>query len=234
MATSATTTTTTGTTATTTPLPLTTIWSPPPGCQSILDWSERDANCWPPGDKEIYDGWLYYSPGVCIDGYTIGCTAERGATRDPRVVHPGETAARCVPSGDVHQILAVSWTESRPAGQIRWASSGLSIPALATSLPRKSSSTPSGLSSGAKAGFAVGELPATHPSNVVKMDASQIAVHRIPELPGPPVGNDELLNWGRRDSNSSSADKRLLALEQLDAEAAVIEQRLDQLQGPRQ
>ncbi|KAK3377505.1 hypothetical protein B0H63DRAFT_477325 [Podospora didyma] len=402
--------------------PLTTVWSPPAGCPSIIP-ERQDAislslagSCFPPNYRQVVENWGYYSPGLCIKGYTVGCTAQQGETRDGMAIKSGETAAWCVPSqytctidgasGSSVVLVTSSSAPDKfvPPMPIRWASSDLALLALATapitssrtlsltsstattsatssSAPSTSSSSPLGpstqspdagtsnnLPTGAIAGIAVGtvvvltalaigivlimlrrrrgadtikqntggpetghtpalagtpkpglfphgssenhkpeldntylvtstssmaveadspdfimnipeELPGTPRPNITEMDANQVAVHRVPELPGPPIsqraelptptsamrsppGPETLLPPGPdsaspsqlQDSGaaigSSMADQelarleekkvqleqrrqRLLALEQLDAEAAAaIDHRMNQLRGP--
>jgi hypothetical protein len=74
-------------------VPLTTVWSLPPGCTEIGDLY---GTCAPPNlvGVHVYDG--YYSPGVCYSGYTIGCIATATSVNlEP--VKQSETVAFCVP-----------------------------------------------------------------------------------------------------------------------------------------
>ena len=64
--------------ATITPLPLTTIYTPPASCSDIETWNgehlwqygtnQTGGNCYPPQFKRILNSW--YSPGVCPDAWT--------------------------------------------------------------------------------------------------------------------------------------------------------------------
>jgi hypothetical protein len=76
-------------------VPLTTAWSFPATCtgtDSVLAIS----SCSPPSFKGVYDFHGYYSPGVCYEGYEIGCVATV-ANVNYETVKPGETVAFCVP-----------------------------------------------------------------------------------------------------------------------------------------
>ncbi|EPS38985.1 hypothetical protein H072_7242 [Dactylellina haptotyla CBS 200.50] len=101
-------------------VPLTTIWTPPAGCDRIVTFQSRGANdgCAPPQYEQIWYNNGYYSPGICPSGYTVGCTAQ-GQTVNFETINAEETAALCVPS-----LISITRV---PAFQIRWQSSDLSI-----------------------------------------------------------------------------------------------------------
>ena len=66
------------TSITKTPLPLTTIYTPPASCSQIVTWNGEDfwqygtnqtgGECYPPGFKKIFNS--YYTPGICPDAWT--------------------------------------------------------------------------------------------------------------------------------------------------------------------
>ena len=59
-------------------LPLTTIYTPPPSCSSIVTWdgthlwqfgtNQTGGDCYPPKFRSIYNS--YYSPGICPHDWT--------------------------------------------------------------------------------------------------------------------------------------------------------------------
>lgn len=64
-------------------VPLTTIWTPPVRCPSILPFPDPTAvyasyginvHCKPPDYDDVWWACGYYSPGVCLSWYAIGCT----------------------------------------------------------------------------------------------------------------------------------------------------------------
>lgn len=80
-----------------TPLPLTTIYTPPPSCSSIVTWDGTDlwqygvnqtgGDCYPPDFLSIYDS--YYTPGICPHAWTSAGT----------VSHSSGFDAMCCPKG---------------------------------------------------------------------------------------------------------------------------------------
>lgn len=86
-------------------VPLTTIWTPPAGCPSIVSFQSIsevygtsrpiDQHCAPPDYENVWWRHGYYSPGVCFSGYTIGCTGS--GILNSVSIKATETAALCVP-----------------------------------------------------------------------------------------------------------------------------------------
>ncbi len=88
--------------------PLTTIWTPPPGCPSVvqfqtIDWSTKtntaSHSCAPPNYANVWWRQGYYSPGVCPHKYTTAATIGPGHSLNGKAIGPSETAAVCIPSG---------------------------------------------------------------------------------------------------------------------------------------
>ena len=79
-------------------VPLTTIWTPPEGCDKIVTFQANGARdgCAPRYYEEVWYNQGYYSPGICPSGYTVGCMAT-GLTMNFEPIKAGETAAICVP-----------------------------------------------------------------------------------------------------------------------------------------
>lgn len=85
-------------------VPLTTIWTPPPGCPPVISREpgvtvasgDASLRCYPPHYNEVWVFSGYYSPGLCMSGYTIACWATATVLNLERI-KPGETAAICVP-----------------------------------------------------------------------------------------------------------------------------------------
>ncbi|KAM7200374.1 hypothetical protein V8F20_005351 [Naviculisporaceae sp. PSN 640] len=146
-----------------TAFPLTTVFSASEGCPTIIDLPSK-RGCQPRSFFRVWDGH-YYSPGICMDGYTIGCVAT-GTTANGVPIAAGETVGFCVPSGydcspDKHTITDGSqtgvtewthWAETtldtpKTSGtsvisasaafafQVRWKSSDLSILETSPVLP---------------------------------------------------------------------------------------------------
>ncbi|KAK6537413.1 hypothetical protein TWF694_011600 [Orbilia ellipsospora] len=128
-------------------VPLTTIWTPPAGCDRIVTFQDNGATdgCAPPAYEMVWYNKGYYSPGICPSGYTVGCTAQ-GQTMNYEPIKAGETAALCVPSsyfclplnaertdyaGTILPLTSgdglIAETTSVPAFQIRWKSSDLTL-----------------------------------------------------------------------------------------------------------
>ncbi|KAL6401765.1 hypothetical protein AUP68_14219 [Ilyonectria robusta] len=115
-------------------VPLTTVWSPPDGCPSIVTFggfATITLSCYPPDYESLWYNYGFYSPGICPSGYTSGCTPTDTDYGGP--IRPTETAAVCVPSSyscSDFLLHAISTsgdnTVSVPAFQIRWAESDLS------------------------------------------------------------------------------------------------------------
>ncbi|KAK0702811.1 hypothetical protein B0H67DRAFT_687924 [Lasiosphaeris hirsuta] len=85
-------------------IPLTTVWTPPPDCSSIVEiwgivgFTAQPQSCGPPylldaGANE-YD-YGYYSPGICPLDYTVGCFMTGADVFMSQL--PGETVGFCVP-----------------------------------------------------------------------------------------------------------------------------------------
>ncbi|KAH7114630.1 hypothetical protein EDB81DRAFT_920569 [Dactylonectria macrodidyma] len=115
-------------------VPLTTVWSAPEDCPSILqfEYVESSSSCYPPDYSAVFYYDRFYSPGICPDGYTSGC---KPTDTDYGPIRSTETAAICVPSSyscssgfQAHAISASGDnTDHVPAFQIRWAESDLSV-----------------------------------------------------------------------------------------------------------
>jgi hypothetical protein len=80
--------------------PLTTIWTPPASYPPIVSFQEVvqlsvTSYCVPPDYVYVWWEQGYYSPGVCLSGYTIGCTGS--GTLNGLPIRAEETAAVCVP-----------------------------------------------------------------------------------------------------------------------------------------
>ena len=52
--------------------------------------------CRIPGGPEFWENGGFYSPGMCFEGYTAGCT-EAKTFNNGFPVRRGETAVKCVP-----------------------------------------------------------------------------------------------------------------------------------------
>ncbi|KAK3377502.1 hypothetical protein B0H63DRAFT_477321 [Podospora didyma] len=110
----------------------------------------------------------YYSPGVCISGYTLGCTATAGETPGAfdegwtwAAISAGETAVWCVLRhyegyrshifGEEFFVSATNGETVEPALQIRWQSSDLPLleaaTASASAAATTTSPTPAGITS---------------------------------------------------------------------------------------
>src|SRR5947207_13995762 len=85
-------------------VPLTTIWTPPAGCPAVVSrepgvtvaLADPSIRCYPPSYNEVWVFSGYYSPGLCMSGYTIACWATT-TVLNQELIQPGETAAICVP-----------------------------------------------------------------------------------------------------------------------------------------
>ncbi|KAF4977062.1 hypothetical protein FDECE_18396, partial [Fusarium decemcellulare] len=109
--------------------PLTTVWTAAEGCPSIVQFGgdfDTSTSCYPPDYESVWYSYGFYSPGICPEGYTSGCTPTDS-------IRASETAAICVPtsytcSSFLLHAFSVSGkkTLSVPAFQIRWAESDLS------------------------------------------------------------------------------------------------------------
>ncbi|KAF4471586.1 transmembrane alpha-helix domain-containing [Fusarium albosuccineum] len=108
--------------------PLTTVWTAAKGCPSIVQFGgdfDTSTSCYPPDYESVWYSYGFYSPGICPEGYTSGCTPTDS-------LEASETAAICVPtsytcSSFLLHAFSVSGkkTLSVPAFQIRWAESDL-------------------------------------------------------------------------------------------------------------
>ena len=71
--------------------PLTTVWTPPCGAYYRAE-HRLTTSCHAP---DVLSVWVhregYYSPGICFQGYTVGCKVSW------KPVEPDETAVVCVP-----------------------------------------------------------------------------------------------------------------------------------------
>jgi len=78
-------------------VPLTTVWTPPAesGCRSVVQSSSSSYSQPPPGEY-IWRNDGYYSPGICPQGYTVGCTAKISVLNG-EIITDSETAGICVP-----------------------------------------------------------------------------------------------------------------------------------------
>ena len=85
--------------------PLTTVWTPPAGCPTIVQFQSisgvgspvADQHCAPPNYQNVWWNNGYYSPGVCPSGYTVAATIGSGQTLNDNLVGPDQTAGICVP-----------------------------------------------------------------------------------------------------------------------------------------
>jgi hypothetical protein len=81
-------------------VPLTSVWTPPPGCPSIVPSTavySSSSTCAPPLFSNAGGAWYgYYSPGICPRGYTIGCRPT-GSIQNSEPIKSTESAAICVP-----------------------------------------------------------------------------------------------------------------------------------------
>ena len=76
-------------------IPLTTAWSFPTDCTETIRWIQTSP---PPSFAAVYTSFGYYSPGVCFEGYTVGCVpASTVTTVNCAPIRPSETVAFCVP-----------------------------------------------------------------------------------------------------------------------------------------
>lgn len=83
-------------------VPMTEIWTAPPGCSTIVPWNEGEGDlyhdaCGPPAFTEVWFHDGYYSPGVCPAGYTVGCSETSGIVNF-QLIQSGQTAGLCVPT----------------------------------------------------------------------------------------------------------------------------------------
>lgn len=85
-------------------VPLTTVWTPPTDCPSIVElweivgFTAQPESCGPPyfmdaGAQE--NDYGYYSPGICPRGYTVGCFMTGSDVFMSQLL--GETVGFCVP-----------------------------------------------------------------------------------------------------------------------------------------
>jgi hypothetical protein len=81
--------------------PLVTQFIPPPDCVSVFPFRIESlgtsATCYPPDFAAIWAGYGYYSPGLCPEGYTAGCTVTADGFVSDYNVQPDESAYWCVP-----------------------------------------------------------------------------------------------------------------------------------------
>lgn len=82
-------------------VPLTTIFTQPPGCSFPIPYSYQTTSttCGPPEFLSVWYSNGFYSPGICPSGYSIGCTNTVTGFQRPSdfLVTPGESAYWCVP-----------------------------------------------------------------------------------------------------------------------------------------
>ncbi|KAK1753718.1 hypothetical protein QBC47DRAFT_430631 [Echria macrotheca] len=142
--------------------PLTTVWTPPPGCPSVVQIQDVDyynkhnttgQSCAPPNYRNVWWENGYYSPGKCPFQYSTAMTLGPGHSLNGNWIESSQTAAICVPSGytiwphyaenyTIWAGLSVvspatggrTWdgTSRVPAFEIRWALSDLPLLADAT------------------------------------------------------------------------------------------------------
>ncbi len=89
--------------------PLTTIWTPPPGCPEVVQFDESldlynksktaGQTCVPPNYANVWWRNGYYSPGICPHKYTTAMTLGPGHSLNGNWIGFSETAAICIPSG---------------------------------------------------------------------------------------------------------------------------------------
>lgn len=85
--------------------PLTTVWTGPSGCSTIIRTNGPD-ECHPPEFTDLWSsGHGYYSPGICPESYSIGCTAHTlGSVANGNPIYSSETVGFCVPRYVVHSL----------------------------------------------------------------------------------------------------------------------------------
>ncbi|KAJ3546494.1 hypothetical protein NM208_g1966 [Fusarium decemcellulare] len=126
--------------------PLTTVWVAAEGCPSIVQFGgdfDTSTSCYPPDYESVWYSYGFYSPGICPEGYTSGCTP----TDSLRAIHTLArafffTPSPCLPHQQLHRKTAVTVTGSGPTSTDSESSS--------------TSSSTSGLPTGAVVGIAVG------------------------------------------------------------------------------
>lgn len=82
-------------------LPLTTIWKPLDSAHCdksgfVENVADAIRNCLPPHAQNIWEFNGHYSPGICPQDWTLGCTGA-GSTINGKTIGRGETVGFCVP-----------------------------------------------------------------------------------------------------------------------------------------
>lgn len=82
-------------------IPLTTIWKPlePARCNQpgvVENVADAVRDCLPPHAQNIWEFNGHYSPGICPQDWTLGCTGA-GSTINGKTIEHGETVGFCVP-----------------------------------------------------------------------------------------------------------------------------------------
>ncbi|KAM0335615.1 hypothetical protein ACHAQA_000663 [Verticillium albo-atrum] len=103
--------------------PMTTAWTAPSGCPQVIS-SALTKGCEVPHWANVVYNDGYYSPGLCMSGYTVasGCvrTGMPSMTVNGELVTESETAAFCVPTGFVCGYNPIANTDSKML-RVKWA-----------------------------------------------------------------------------------------------------------------